>query len=200
MSAARIAVRRRSISVWESSPFDHRARPSETSAEHDHENVVARFYSSAAVRFIERDRYCRSGSVSITIEIYKHLLPRNAEPIRDCFDDPDVCLVRNDAGDVLDGQSSLVEGFLGRLQHCAHRLFINLFADHVDRVQVKVDIFARDRTARAAAGHEQNIGILAVTANVRANHAMSAPTMTQDSGSSAVPEKHASVPVGPIRD
>ena len=63
-----------------------------------------------------------------------------------------------------------------------------------------IGIFPRDRAARTAAGHEQNIGVLAVAADVSANDAVCAAAMAQNSGASAVSKKHAGVPIGPISD
>ena len=55
--------------------------------------------------------------------------------------------MRNNAGDIVDGKPSLVEDFLGRVQHCGDSLLVNFLAGHVDRSQMQIDIFARDRAA-----------------------------------------------------
>jgi len=54
----------------------------------------------------------RSGSISVAVQIHKHLIARNTEPICDCFNDAEIRLMWNNAGNVLDGESSLIEDFL----------------------------------------------------------------------------------------
>src|SRR5215472_11115125 len=69
------------------SPFDDRARPGEAPAEYDHEYIIASFDSPGAIRFIERNRYSGSRGVAITVQVHKHLIVRNAEPIGDRLHD-----------------------------------------------------------------------------------------------------------------
>src|SRR5690242_18636287 len=99
-SAARIAAKRRSIEAPQNvvSPFQDRARPGEPAAENNHQNVIAALDPAAAIRFIECDRYSRSGRIPVTIQIHKHLVPRNVEPIGDRLDDAQICLMWNDTG------------------------------------------------------------------------------------------------------
>ena len=63
-----------------------------------------------------------------------------------------------------------------------------------------IDIFPRDRAARTAAGHEQNIGVLAVAADVSADNTVRATAMAQDSSASAISKKDATVAIGPVSD
>ena len=48
--------------------------------------------------------------------------------------------------------------FLRSVDHRDDGLFVNFFARHLDRLQVIVDVLARNRVARAAAWHPKDIG------------------------------------------
>ena len=52
--------------------------------------------------------------------------------------------------------------FFDGVEHRDDGLFVNFLARHVDRLQVIVDVFARDRVARTAAGHEKDVGKISV--------------------------------------
>src|SRR4029077_7896448 len=69
------------------SPLNDGAGPGEPDAEYDHQDVVAVFDSPGAVRFIEGNRYSGSRGIAISIEVYEHFVPRNAEPIGNRLDD-----------------------------------------------------------------------------------------------------------------
>ena len=60
---------------------------------------------------LKRDSGRRGGN-TVTIEIDINLIERNAESIRDRFNDTDVGLMRDHAGDVLDGKSGLFQRLL----------------------------------------------------------------------------------------
>src|SRR4029453_13271267 len=81
------------------SPLNDRACPREAAAEHDHQDVIAAFDSPGAVRLIERNRYSGSGGVAVAVQIDKHFVSRNAQPIRDRLHDPEIRLMRNNASD-----------------------------------------------------------------------------------------------------
>ena len=106
--------------------------------------------------------------------------------------------MRNDAGNVVDGKSGLVEDFPGRVEHCGDSLFVNFFPGHVDRLQIQIDVFTCDRASRTAAGHKQNIGVLAVATDVSADYAVSAAAVAQNSGASAISKKNAGIAIGPV--
>ena len=78
------------------------ARPGQSAAEDDHQNVIAGFDPAGAVGFVEGDGDGRGGSVAVAIEIHEESLERDLQPIGDRFDDAEIGLVRNDAGDVVD--------------------------------------------------------------------------------------------------
>jgi hypothetical protein len=61
-----------------------------------------RLEPTRAIRFVERDRDRGCRCIPIAIDIDEEPLDRDLHPIGDRFDDPDVRLVRDDAGDVLD--------------------------------------------------------------------------------------------------
>src|SRR5215472_9769420 len=108
--------------------------------------------------------------------------------------------MRNNAGDVFDGESRLVERLFGRVQHRDDSLFVHFLASHMDGSQVHVRIFTRDRTTRSAARHEQDVGILAIASDVGGNYSMRTSTMAQNGRARAVTEQHARIAIGPISD
>jgi hypothetical protein len=69
------------------SPLNNGAGPGKAATEYDHQNVIASFDSPGAVRFIERNRYSGSRGIAVSIEVYEHFIPRNAEPIGDRLHD-----------------------------------------------------------------------------------------------------------------
>ncbi len=108
--------------------------------------------------------------------------------------------MRNYASDVVDRQSRLVERFFGCVDHGGDRLLVNFLSDHVDGVQIKIDIVAGDRAARATARHEKDVTELSIASDVCADYAMGAAAMAQDSRASAVAKKDASITIGPVCD
>ena len=158
------------------------------------------FDSAAAIRFIERDSHRCGRRVSVLVEIYEEAIERNFQSIGNAFDDAQVCLMRNHASDVVRGETGIGENLLRRSHHRRDRLLVNFFAEHVNGIQVHVDVVARDRTPRAAAGHEQNVGELSVAADVRADNAVCAAAMLQHRRASSIAEKDTSVAIGPVRD
>ncbi len=106
-----MALRRRCISVAKVVqrprlrhylPLDDRSGPGQSAAEDDHQNVIAGFDSAAAIRLIEGDGDGRGGGVAVAIEIHEEFLDRDFQSVGDRFNDADVGLVRDDAGDVVD--------------------------------------------------------------------------------------------------
>ena len=181
-------------------PLDHRARPGEPAAEDDHQDVIAGFDAAGAICFIERDGNGGSGGVPVAIQIHEKTLHRNFHPIGDRFDDADICLVRDDAGDVVDRQAGFIERFLRGIEHRDDGLLVNFLARHVDGLQVLMRVVPRDRLARTAARHPKDIGKFTVAPDMRADDAVcAAVAMLQDGGAGAVAEEDTGVAVGPIR-
>ena len=134
VKSRRLRFRFNALSVQQSLPFDDRARPGQSAAEHDHQNVIAVFDPAGAIRFVERDGDRGGRRVAVLVEIHKESIERNFQSIGDRFDDAEIGLVRNDAGDVVGRQAGLLERFLGRVHHRDDRLLVNFLARHVDRV------------------------------------------------------------------
>ena len=82
-------------------PLEDRTGPGQTAAEDHHQDIVAGFDSAAAIRFIERDRDRRSGSIPESVEIHEELVDGDFQAIRNRFDDAHVRLMRNNAGDIV---------------------------------------------------------------------------------------------------
>src|SRR5204862_5617752 len=182
------------------SPLDDRAGPSKAAAEHDHQDVIAAFDSSAAIGFVERDSYGGSRSVAVAVEIHKHFVPGDTEPIGDRFDDAQVGLMRNDTGNVFNGKPRLIESLFRCVEHRYDSLFVHFLSGHVYRRQVHVHIVPCDGAPRTAARHEQNVCVPRVTADVGTDDAMSAASVSQDGSAGAIAKKNATVAIGPVRD
>ena len=84
-------------------------------------------------------------------QVEEKFLLRHLQPVGDGVDDAEIRLVRDDAGDVVDGQSGAFERLHAGAGHGADRLFERLLAQHLDRVETLIEIFLGDRTARPAA-------------------------------------------------
>src|SRR5262249_12680041 len=108
--------------------------------------------------------------------------------------------MRNNAGDVVDRESSLVEDFLRRVQHRGDGLFVHFLAGHVNCCQMHIDIFSCDWAARSAAGHKQDVSVATIAANMSADDPVRAAPMPQNSGASAVAEEHTAIPISPVSD
>ena len=185
---------------FSASPFDDGAGPSQAAAKHNHQNVIAMFYPAAAICFIQGNRDCGGRSVSVFVEVHVETVEWNFQSIGDCLDDPQISLMRDDARDVVRGQTRIGQNLSRGVDHRGDGLLVNFFAGHVNRRQIHIDIVARDRAARSAAGHEQDLSELSIAADVRANDAMRAAAVTQHRRASAIAEQHASVSIGPVRD
>src|SRR6187431_792384 len=98
-------------------PLDDGAGPGQPAAEDHHEDVIAGLQAAGAVRFIERDGDGGGGRVAVTVHINEKTIERNFQPLGDGFDDPDIGLVGNDAGDVVDREAGLVESLLRGIEH-----------------------------------------------------------------------------------
>src|SRR5437660_11762525 len=99
-----MAVKRRSISVREScnrSPFYYGACPGQAATENYHQYVIAMFDTAAAICFVQSDGDGRGRSVSVLVQIHVKSLERNFQSVGDGFDDAQIGLMWNDAGDVV---------------------------------------------------------------------------------------------------
>src|SRR4029077_5612751 len=177
------------------SPFQYGARPGEPTPEDNHEHIITPLDAPSAIGFVECNRHGRSGGVAVAVQIHKHFVARNAEPVGDRFNDAQIGLMRNDTGDVLNGKPGLSESLFRSLQHRRDSLFVHFLARHVDRRQMHIHVLSRDGAPRATARHEQNVCILTVAADVRADYAMSAASVAQYGRAGAISKKHASVAI-----
>ena len=185
---------------FSASPFDDGAGPGQATAEYNHQNVIAVFDPAAAICFIQGDRDRRGRSIPVFVEVHVETFQRDFQSVGDCLDDPQISLMRDDARDVVRSEPRIGQDFSGGVDHRGDGLLVNFFAGHVNRRQIHIDIVARDRAARAAAGHEQNLSELSIAADVGANDTMRAAAVTQHRRASAIAEQHASVSIRPVRD
>src|SRR4029077_8630918 len=116
-------------------PLHDRTGIGKPSAEYDHQNVVSDLESAGAIPFIERDSHCGRGGVSVTIEIHLKFRERNVQPTGQGLDDPEVCLVRNDAGEIIDGKAALLQRAIRRRQYGGHGLFEGFATVHMKGVK-----------------------------------------------------------------
>src|SRR2546423_3379927 len=106
-------------------PLDDRTGPSQSASEHDHQHVVTFFDSARTIRFIKRDGDRCRRSVAVAIDIDENLLSGNPEPLSDSFDDAQIRLMRNNAGDVIDGETGLFDRFPRGPEHGRDGLLVN---------------------------------------------------------------------------
>ena len=81
-------------------PLDDRTRPGQSAAEDDEQDVIADLHPAGAVRFVERDGHGGGAGVAEAIEVHHEALERHVQPVGDGFDDAQVGLVRDDAGEI----------------------------------------------------------------------------------------------------
>src|SRR5438034_621061 len=162
--------------------------PGQAATENYHQYIIAMFDTAAAICFVQSDGDSRGRRVSVLVQIHVKSLERNFQSVGDGFDDAQVGLMWNDAGDVVRCQARVRQNFSGSVDHRDDGLFVSFLPGHVNRRQIHSDIVERDWAARAAARHKQNIGELTVTADMRADNAVRATPMLQHRRAGAVAE------------
>src|SRR5271157_4997657 len=114
------------------------------------------------------------------------------------FNNPDVCLVRNDAGDIIVFQAGGFQSSVGSGGHGCDRLLIRLFAQHLNGIELLVDVSGSNRATAPAARHEEDIGKLSITPHVCRDYAVRICAIPQNRCASPVAEKHAGVSIRPV--
>ena len=95
-------------------PLDDRTRPGEPAAEDDEQHVVADLHAAGAVGFVEGDGDGGGAGVAVAVEIHHEALERQLHPVGDGFDDAEIGLVRDDAGEVLGVEIGVGERLVAR--------------------------------------------------------------------------------------
>jgi len=114
------------------------------------------------------------------------------------FNNPDVCLVRNDAGDIIVFQAGGFQSSVGSGGHGCDRLLIRLFAQHLNGIELLVDVSGSNRATAPAARHEEDIGKLSIAPHVCRDYAVRICAIPQNRCASPVAEKHAGVSIRPV--
>src|SRR5271166_4627964 len=114
------------------------------------------------------------------------------------FNNPDVCLVRNDAGDIIVFQAGGFQSSVGSGGHGCDRLLIRLFAQHLNGIELLVDVSGSNRATAPAARHEEDIGKLSIAPHVCRDYAVRICAIPQNRCASPVAEKHAGVSIGSV--
>ncbi len=148
--------------------------------------------------FVESHSDGRSGSIPEPIQVHIELLHRQPHPFCDRFDDPKVCLVRNDTSNVFVAKTRILQNLVRSVEHASHSLFVDLFANHFDSVEALIDILFGDRATGPAARHHQDIGKRTIGSHVGRNDPVGIGTIAQDGRAGAITKKHAGITVGPI--
>ena len=99
------------------------------------------------MRLIQRNGHRRRPGVTVTVEIEEKPVGRHVEPSGDGLDDTKIRLVRDDARDVIHGQTRAVEYFQAGAGHRVDGLLERLFAHHLEGVEALIDVVLRDRAA-----------------------------------------------------
>ena len=116
----------------------------------------------------------------------------------DGFDDAQVGLVGDDAGDVFDGQAGVGEGPITGIEHGGDGVFVSFFAVHLDAVQALIGVVFGDGKAGGAAGNPEDIGETAIATHVGGNDAFAGVAVLENCGPRAIAEEDAGVAIGPV--
>jgi hypothetical protein len=108
-------------------------------------------------------------------------------------------LVRNDAGEIVNGKTAL-ERFVCGGEHGRNRLLEGLAPVHVERVQALVNILARHWDRAPAPGHMEDFAKIAVASHECRNDPVRTGPPSKDRRSGTVAKEHTRVAVVPIDD
>src|SRR5262245_8504786 len=147
---------------------------------------------------VEGDSNGGRGRVSVFVEVNEHLVWTSAEAFADGVNNTAVGLVRNDAFDAGDIDFAAAQRFLGSGLHCLDGVLESLLALHAKVMKARGDRVGAGRAAAAAAGHEEEIGFLAVSTHDSSEQAVGVGPVLQNSRAGPVAEKHAGIAVLPI--
>ena len=167
-------------------PLHDRAGVGKPSAEDDHENVIPDFEAAGAIGFIQGNGNGGGGRVAVAVEVDLKFGERMVEAFGEGLDDAQVGLVRDDASQVVDRQTSLFQGLIGCGQHRDHRLLEGFPSAHVEGIEPEVDIFLRHRQGAASAGHVEDFTLVAVATHEGRNDAVGPGAIAADGRPGAV--------------
>src|SRR2546426_200765 len=117
----------------------HCGAPGEAGAEGVEKHNVTATNAALSSGLIQSDWDGSCRSVAVSFEIDHDLRHGNIETFGQGSNDSEIGLVRNDQRDVLDADSSLVQGLTADFLHGAHRNFEPLFPVHRNGMLVVLD-------------------------------------------------------------
>ena len=100
----------------------------------------------------------------------------------------------------LDGKTGAFQRGVGGIEHRSDRLLVGLPTVHVERVEALVHVFRSRRAGAAAAGHVENVTVVAIAAHVGGDDAVGVGTIAQNCRAGAVAEEDGGIAILPIDD
>jgi len=169
-------------------PLDHSGAPGQTCTENYQKNQVAAADHAGINRFVKRDSDGCCRGISVLVKVYKKLFWLCAEALDDGVDDPPVRLMRYDAFDASDIDFTSAQS-LGRSGvHRLNGILESFLAFHPQIVQTRRNGLGRRWAATAAARHEQEIGLLAISAHDRGEKSMRMGTILENGSARSITE------------
>jgi hypothetical protein len=149
--------------------------------------MVTALDPAAALGFIKGDGHGRGRGVAVFVQIHEKSFHRNMQLGRDCLDDAQVCLVRNETLDVIDRQPGALDRLFRGRHHALHRMAINFAAGHFHGVELAVHVLRGERKARSAARDIEDFVQGAIAARIdRKNLPLAVLSRLQDGRPGAV--------------
>ena len=115
------------------------------------------------------------------------------------LDNAGVCLVRDNAGEIIHGEPALLERLPGA-DSIDVTACLNSASVHVQRIDPLVDICLRHRKGASPAGHMQNVAEVAVAPHKRGDDSVGTGAPPKNCRAGAVAEQNAGVAVCPVDD
>src|SRR5262245_20734590 len=181
-------------------PADQCGAPGEAAAEGGEQHEAPTLEPSGRRRLFHRHVDRRGTAVAVPVDVDEDLVHRQAHALDGGFDDPQIRLVGNEEVQVGGGEPVAPEDRLGALHEHPHGDLEDVVALHLRIVHPRVDRLARRRVTRAAAGHVEQLPVLAVGVEVGIDDPGVALAGLQHGGARGVGQQDAGAPVGEVGD
>lgn len=146
------------------SPLDDGGGPGESTSEDDHEDVIPAVHAAGSRGFVERYGDSCGAGIAEAVEVDHEAVHGNVHARGDGFDDTKVGLVRDEAGDIFDGNAGEGERGLACIEHGGDGLLVGLLPVHLDGVKALGCVFGRDGDLASASWDLEDLGKSAVAA------------------------------------
>ena len=138
------------------------------------------------------------GGVAVALNVGDKALHGDLEAAGSRLDDALVCLVRDDQGDIIQGQLGSFDGFAGGLHHHAGGKAENFATVHLNAMLTIFDRFMSSRQVAAASRQGEQVGAGAIGTHDRREDASGGFTGLQYKRAGTIAKEDASVAVLPV--